>query len=64
MGVTTMCKDCWSCEHLFYDSTTDYAECKRIEYLTEAQVIKHFENGQPNCPLYTEHKEYVAGIYE
>ena len=38
-----MLKDCWTCEHFFYDRSTDASDCKKSDYLTEAQFEEYTE---------------------
>jgi hypothetical protein len=59
-----MLKDCWTCEHFFYDRSTDASDCKKADYLTEAQFDEHFVNDKPNCPCWSQIEEYREGIYE
>lgn len=48
-----MCKNCDTCRHLLYDSSTGAYICKREDNLTDNDV-KCFEDNLPGCTQWEE----------
>lgn len=60
----TILRTCWTCEHFFYDRSTDATDCGAVDRLTEAQFEKHFIDDKPDCPCWAQIEEYREGLYE
>ena len=47
-------KGCYDCQYAIYDSSTGLYECKREDYLTEADTDDLTETGGLNCSQWKE----------